>query len=239
MEIRLTNCKSILNKTSLPADYAVNPYLGCANGCVYCYARYMVKNASKPGKWGKFVEVKENAVSVLGSELKRKKTGSVYFSSVTDAYQPVEKQTLLTRRLLELLVNSRFPVTIHTKSTLVLRDMDILKKAKKGEITVGFSIAALDDCAGAAFEPGASPPSERIKALKKLKQNEINTFCMIAPVLPGITDVKAIKEKLSKTVDYFIEDDLNIKCGNWNDIEKTVLKHYPGHIDGFRKRIRA
>ncbi len=163
------------------------------------------------------MEVKENAVSVLCRELKRKKTGGVYFSSVTDAYQPVEKQTLLTRQLLELLVKFRFPVTIQTKSTLVLRDMDILKKAKKGEITVGFSIATLDDRAGAAFEPRASPPSEKIKALEKLKQEEINTFCMIAPVLHGITDVKAIKEKLSGTVDYFIEDDLNIKCGNWDD----------------------
>ncbi len=239
MEVRYIKCKNLLNRTSLPADYAVNPYLGCVNGCVYCYARYMVKNASKPGKWGEFTEVKENAVSVLCRELKRKKRGRVYFSSVTDAYQPVEEKTGLTRELLDLLVKLRFPIAIQTKSTLVLRDMDIFKRAEKEKITVGFSITTLDDSAGKAFEPRASLPSERIKALEKLKEEGVQTFCMIAPVLPGITDIKAIEKKLSGTVDYFIAYDLNIKCGNWNDIEKTVLKHYPGLIQLFRGRRKV
>ncbi len=233
MQIRQIKCKSLLNRTALPADYAVNPYLGCSHACVYCYARYMVKFASKPGRWGGFVEVKENAFSVLLGELKRKQRGSVYFSSATDAYQPVEEKTKLTRGLLELLSELRFPVTVQTKSTLVLRDADILKKAGA---EVGFSITTLDDEAGAIFEPGASLPSERVKALEELKRSGIKTFCMTAPVLPGITEIPAIRERLSGIADYFIEDALNIKCGNWPGIERAVKKHYPALLPGFGER---
>ena len=236
MDIRRIGCKSILNKTALPADYAVNPYLGCLHGCVYCYARYMLKFASKPGRWGEFVEVKENAVEVIAGELKRKKTGRVYLSSVTDAYQPVEEKTGLTRKLLKLLVALKFPVTVQTKSALVLRDADILARAGNSE--AGFSITTLDDEAGRIFEPRASLPSERIKALEELKNHGIKTFCMIAPVLPGITDVSAIRRRLKGISDYFIEDDLNIKCGNMPAIESAVKKHFPELLDRFRERKR-
>lgn len=236
MDIRRARCKSLLNKTAFPADYAVNPYLGCLHGCVYCYARYMLKFASKPGRWGEFVEVKENAAAVLIKELRRRKRGSAYFSSVTDAYQPVEEKIKLTRSLLKLLVDLKFSVVVQTKSALVLRDVDILQDAENSE--VGFSITTMDDEAGKIFEPGASLPSERVKALEELKRSGIKTFCMIAPVLPGITDVSAIRDRLDGAADYFVEDSLNIKCGNWPGIERALKNHFPGLLNNFRERKR-
>lgn len=235
-EIRRTHCKSLLNRTSLPADYSVNPYLGCVHGCVYCYARYMLKFASGPGDWGEFVEVKENAEQVLLKELRRRRPGKVYFSSVTDAYQPAEEKTMLTRTLIGILCGLRFPVIIQTKSDLVLRDMDIIRRAP--DIEVGFSLATLDDGAGAVFEPGAPPPSKRIKALEMLHREGIKTFCMIAPCLPGITEPGRIRERLGGTVGRFLEDRLNYKCGNRPYIHKAVAKNYPELAPGYVVRRR-
>lgn len=211
----------------------MNPYLGCSHSCVYCYARYMAKFASAPGKWGEFVEVKQNAFPVLLSELRRRKRGSVYFSSVTDPYQPAEEEEKLTRSLIELLSEVKFPVSVQTKSALVLRDIDVLRNAAAD---VGFSLTTLDDKTGKIFEPGASLPSERLKALQELKRAGVKTFCMIAPVLPGITNVRDIRKRLSGLVDYFIEDALNFKCGNRPGIEAAVKKNFPALVNEYVKR---
>lgn len=234
LKIKEVQCKTILSKTGLPADYCLNPYTGCQHGCVYCYARFMKRYTGHKEPWGEFVDIKINAPEVLRAEISKKPKGRVYFSSVTDAYQPLERKYQLTRRCLEVLAENSWPVTIQTKSDLVLRDLDILKKIP--EIKVGFTVTALDDNVRKVFEPFASPIASRLEALEKIKSSGIQTFAMIAPILPRLTDVSSLKKRLEPITDFIWEDNLNIRYGNWPDIEKTVKKYYPELMAEFEAR---
>ena len=133
--------------------------------------------------WGEFVDVKINAAEVLGKQLVLAKKGMVWISSVCDPYQPLEEKYAVTRRCLEILAVKQFPVNIQTKSTLVLRDLDILQEFE--HIEVGFTIATDNEAVAKRFEPGAPPIKSRIAALKKIRSTGIETFAFIGPILPG------------------------------------------------------
>src|SRR3990172_5539619 len=142
--IREIKAKSILTKSGIPGvDYCINPYVGCSHGCRYCYATFMKKYTGHTEPWGSFVDVKINAPEILQKQLKRAKRGRVLISSVTDAYQPIESKYKLTRQCLEILLQSQFPVDILTKSPLVLRDTDLIKKFK--DIEVGITITTNEE----------------------------------------------------------------------------------------------
>jgi DNA repair photolyase len=175
--------RSILSKSGIPGiDYCLNPYTGCAHGCKYCYASFMKRFTGHLEAWGAFVDVKINAPEVLCRQLKRAPRGNVMISTVTDPYQPLEDQYKITRRCLEVLLEHQLPVSILTKSALVLRDLDLLKKFR--EIEVGVTVTTDDDKIRRAFEPNAPPIEARIRALKELSGNGIKTFVFIGPVLP-------------------------------------------------------
>jgi len=126
--IREIKVKSILTRSGIPGYYyCINPYVGCAHGCKYCYATFMKRYTGHTETWGNFVDVKTNAPEVLQRQLKRAIRGKVIISSVTDAYQPIEAKYKLTRQCLEVLLQHQFPTDILTKSPLVLRDMDLIK----------------------------------------------------------------------------------------------------------------
>jgi DNA repair photolyase len=171
--------------------------------------------------WGEFVDVKINAPEVLAKEIKRKPMGTVWVSGVCDPYQPAEKKYRLTRRCLKILFRSDWPVTIQTKSSLVLRDTDILKTS--GKVEVGFSIPTAEEKIRRIFEPGASPIEERISALKSLHANGIKTFAMIAPLLPG---AEKLRGELAGAVDFVLVDRLNYHYANRiyreNDMEWAI-----------------
>jgi len=175
--------KSILNKSKI-FDYCVNPYTGCQINCRYCYARLFMKRYSGHKEpWGEFVDVKINAPELLEKRLARAKKGVVWISSVCDPYQPLEKTYALTRRCLKVLAAKQFPVNIQTKSTLILRDLDILQAFE--HVEAGFTITTDDEAVARQFEPGAPPIKQRIAALKKLRSAGVATFAMVAPLLPG------------------------------------------------------
>jgi len=224
-------CKSALVKSNIPGvDYALNPYLGCEHGCVYCYASFMQRYYHQNETWGEFVDVKTNFVEKLRAQIKRTKPGLVYFSSVTDPYQPLEEKCKLTRRCLETLAEVNFPVSIQTKSDLVLRDLDILKEIKDSE--VGFTITTLDEKIREKFEPHASPLSQRFRALELLNKNKISTFAFFGPVLPYFSDnkktIRSMLKKLSATgVGRVYMDKMNYKGRNWGRISKLLLKDFP------------
>jgi len=170
--IKEIKVKTALSPTHLPGlDYALNPYRGCTHACVYCYAPSVIH--WDKGKWGELVEVKINLPRILSKELRVKKKGVVGLGTVTDPYQPSEKKYEITRRCLELLLLHDFPVCIQTKSSLVLRDIDLLKEFKNVE--VGITLTALDDTLGEKMEPGASSVSERLRALFELREIGIKT----------------------------------------------------------------
>ena len=182
MIVREIAAKSILSKSAIQ-DYALNAYVGCSHGCRYCYARFMKRFTGHAEPWGSFVDVKVNAPELLAREVLHKKKGQVWVSGVCDAYQPLEERYRLTRRCLEILADHGWPVTVQTKSPLVLRDLDILKRSPGVE--VGFTIATADERVRLIFEPGAPPIARRIEALGKLHAAGIATFVMVAPLLPG------------------------------------------------------
>ena len=209
MKIREIKAKSILSQSQV-YDYALNPYVGCQHNCVYCYAKFMKRFTGHQEVWGDFVDVKINAPELLASEVKRKRPGRVWISGVCDPYQPLERKYMITKRCLDILVENSWPFTVQTKSPLVLRDIETLKKADN--IEVGFTITTADERIRRLFEPGAPPSSKRIEALAALRSEGITTFAMIAPILPGAERlVGALKGK----VDHVVIDKLNYHYADW------------------------
>jgi len=203
--VREVQAKSILNKSKI-YDYCVNCYTGCGHACRYCYAAlFMRRYSGHIEPWGEFVDVKVNAPEVLRKQVLRAKKGIVWLSSVCDAYQPLEEKYRLTRRCLEVLAEADFPATVQTKSTLVLRDIDVFKKFR--DVEVGFSIASDEDGVAALFEPGASPVSARIRALKTLKDAGIKTYAFVGPLLPG--NPERLAGLLDGKVDHLFVDRMN------------------------------
>ena len=201
--------KTILSKSKV-LDYTINPYIGCEHGCTYCYARFMKRFTGHTEKWGEFVDVKTNAISLLQREVKRKRAGRVWISGVCDPYQPLENEYELTRGCLEILSRHGWPVTIQTKSPLVLRDLDLLRKSE--EIEAGLTITTADEHIRRIFEPNSPPLEDRIKALEKLHSAGVRTYAMIAPLLPAAEGLVA---KLNGKVDHVIIDRMNYHYGDW------------------------
>jgi DNA repair photolyase len=160
--------------------------------------------------WGEFVDVKINAPDLLSKEIRRKPPGRVWISGVCDPYQPTEKRYELTRKCLGILVSGGWPITVQTKSPLVLRDADLFRRG--ANVEVGLSIATADDAMRKLFEPDAPPIQERIKALGELHHDGIRTYAMIAPMLPG---AEGLAYRLSGKVDYVLIDRMNYHYGDW------------------------
>ncbi len=183
--VRVTEveAKSILNKSKI-FDYCVNAYTGCQVNCRYCYARlFMRRYSGHTEPWGAFVDVKVNAPELLRKQLVKAKRGTVWVSSVCDPYQPLEASFNLTRQCLAELAASKFPVNIQTKSTLVLRDLDVIEEFD--DVEVGMTITTDDERLARIFEPGAPSVAARIKALGVIRSRGIKTFAFIGPLLPG------------------------------------------------------
>jgi DNA repair photolyase len=207
MKIAEIKAKSIITKSGLNCDYVINPYVGCMHGCVYCYARFMKRFTGHQEEWGKFVDAKINAVELVRkSEKYRGK--EIFFSSVTDPYQPVESRYKLTRNVLEKLIPIQPTIAIQSKSDLLVRDIDVFKKFKN--IDVGISLSTLDESTQKKIEPRASSPQRRIDALMKLKKAGIHTHVFISPILPEITDWKAIIKATKKYADEIWFENLNL-----------------------------
>ncbi|MCX8172214.1 MAG: radical SAM protein, partial [Archaeoglobaceae archaeon] len=189
MELLLERKKvsSALGKSKLPGiDYTLNPYIGCSHGCIYCYAR-LYTDPKIAENWGKIVVVKENISELLLKEVKRKKKGTVGFSTITDAYQSIEEKEKISRELLSILLANNFKVSIQTKSSLVLRDLDLLC-LKKDLVDVGFTITTLNNEFAKIFEPKASLPNERVRALEKISAEGIKTWIFLGPIIPEVSE---------------------------------------------------
>ena len=195
--------KTILSHSKV-FDYTINPYIGCEHGCTYCYARFMKRFTDHKEEWGRFVDVKINAPTLLQREIRKKRPGRVWISGVCDPYQPLEKKYELTKRCLEILLKHGWPVTIQTKSPLVLRDVELLRKFN--EIEVGLTITTADENTRKIFEPNSPPVIQRIETLGKLHYVDVKTFAMIAPLLPNAESLVA---QLSGKVDYVLIDKMN------------------------------
>ncbi len=209
MIIREIYARTILSRSKV-FDYVVNPYIGCQHGCTYCYARFMKRFTGHKEPWGKFVDVKINAPDLLQRDIGKMPPGRVWVSGVCDPYQPLEKTYELTKKCLEILVRHDWPITIQTKSSLVLRDVNLFRGTDK--IEVGLSVTTGDEGVRQLFKPGAPPIKERIKALDELHLAGIRTFAMVAPILPKAEELATT---LRGKVDYVLIDRMNYHYGDW------------------------
>jgi len=215
--------KSILSKSGIPgADYCINPYIGCSHACRYCYASFMKKFTGHTEPWSDFVDIKINSLQILQRQLKKASKGSVMISSVTDAYQPVEAEYKLTRQLLEVLLQHHFQIFILTKSPLVLRDMDLIRKFD--DIEVGITITTDNEKMREIFEPKAPTIEARIHALKTLHENNIKTYAFIGPALP--MNPEALCKRIFPYVNYVYIDRMNHTSKTLNIYRQLKLQHW-------------
>lgn len=209
MILREIYARCVVSKSKV-FNYAINPYIGCQHSCTYCYARFMKRFTGHNEPWGEFVDVKINAPNLLKHAIDRMLPGRVWVSGVCDPYQPLETAYELTRKCLEILVQYSWPITVQTKSPLVLRDIDLFRRSDK--IEVGLSVTSADDEIRKLFEPSAPSIKERIKALEELHLAGIKTYAMIAPMLPGAEE---LADGLKGKVDYVLIDKMNYHYGDW------------------------
>lgn len=236
MDVKEIKTKSCMTKSKL-TDYVINPYTGCSHGCAYCYADFIRRFQNIPDKWGDFVYVKMNCPELLEKELVVNKPGHIWMSSVCDCYMPLEGKYKLTRQILEVILNSlykkKFSMEILTKSALVRRDLDLLKKLNSEiDFELGVSINTLDEKYSRIIEPFASPPRERIKVLKEANENGIKVFGFISPVILGITNLDGLFKELS-FCEYVWVELLNIKPSVVKRLKPVVEKNFPDKIKDF------
>ena len=214
--------KSILTKTNVPiGDYAVNPYIGCAHGCKYCYASFMKRFTNHKEPWGDFVDVKYWDLIKNPNKYKDK---ILMFGTVTDPYQPLESKYKRTRALLMELKDSGIKLTISTRSDLILRDLDLIKTFKGARVS--FSINTLDEDFKKDMDKAVSI-ERRINAMKELYKNGIYTSCFISPIFPEITDVKKIINKTKKFCNFVWLENLNLRGDYKYRILNYIKTKYP------------
>ena len=225
MKIKIIKAKSILNKSKLSGGYTLNPYVGCSHGCAYCYNQEFIQRLRPNQKWGQFLDIKVNAPEILKKEVQKRPKNWVFFSTITDPYNHFEKKYQITRSCLEILLKYQWPISILTKSDLILRDIDLLKKFKEKEI--GFTLTSLSPKIAKILESKTSLPAERITALEKIHQAGIPTYAFIGPILPYLTDLSAIFKTLKGKADEIWLDSLNTRGANWQNLKHVLKENWP------------
>ena len=195
-EVFEDTARSIISRNDRPDisfNQSINPYRGCEHGCIYCYARpsHCYYGHSAGLDFETKLYAKPDAAALLEAELShpRYKAETIALGGNTDPYQPLERERLITRSVLEVLSKTNHPVGIITKSALVTRDIDILAPmAARGLAKVAVSITTLDRRLARAMEPRAATPERRLEAVRRLSQAGIPVTVMVAPVIPALTD---------------------------------------------------
>ncbi len=195
-QVQMEAAKSILTKNTspdIPFDRSINPYRGCEHGCSYCFARpsHAFMGLSPGQDFEDKLFAKSGAADRLRETLARRSYSPrpIAMGTNTDPYQPTEKRLEITRSLLAVMLECRHPVTIVTKSALILRDRDLLKEmAAQNLVKVALSLTTLDRKLARAMEPRASTPQRRLDAIRLLRDCGVPVGVMAAPVIPALTD---------------------------------------------------
>jgi DNA repair photolyase len=205
-EVHFEQAKSIVTNNDSPDisfEQSINPYRGCEHGCTYCYARptHSFLGHSAGLDFETKLYAKTNAALLLERELANPRyvPKVIAIGTVTDPYQPIERQLRITRSLLEVLERASHPVGLVTKSAGVLRDIDVLSRmAQRGLVKVAISVTTLDRIVARKMEPRAATPPKRIEAIRRLSEAGIPTAAMVAPIIPALNDNEI--ERILETV---------------------------------------
>lgn len=220
------------------SDYGINLYRGCTHGCIYCDSRSDIYQLNH-----KFedIEVKENAVELLKRELIRRKPFMVVTGAMTDPYVPIEKRLKHVRKCLEVIYRYGYGFSCLTKSDLILRDLDLLKKInEKSKVVVQITLTTADDDLCRLIEPNVCPTSRRVEVLERLNENGIPAVVWLSPILPHINDSE---ENINSILDYCIDTNvkgvlnldmgLSLREGNREYFYKKLDENFPGLKDRY------
>jgi DNA repair photolyase len=224
-----------LNVWFLPFRWGANVYRGCEHDCVYCNARYTHEYLGMPtGEFAHKIIVKDNAALALDREFSKEKWNknlTVNVSTVSDPYQPAEKEFGNTRKLLEVFLKHHNALLVTTKSDLIIKDIDLLEEiSKTGFLNVCMTVTTLDQSLSDKIEPRVPSIEKRLDAIKQLKEAGITVGITAIPVLPYTSDDEETLEEMIKTfselnVDYVIVDVLNFK----GETRQRILKFLEGY----------
>ena len=224
------------------SDYGINLYRGCTHGCIYCDSRSQIYQMNH-----KFedIEVKENAIELLKKELIKRKPCMIGTGAMTDPYIPLESRLEFVRKALQLVYRYGFGWACITKSDLVLRDIDLLRKInEKTKAVVQVTITTADDDLCRLIEPNVCPTSRRVEVLKRLNEANIPTVVWLCPILPHINDTE---ENINTILDWCIDANvkgvlnmgmgLSLREGNREYFYEMLDERFPGvkekYIDEF------
>jgi DNA repair photolyase len=194
VEYREEACRTALNRVrGMPFKWSLNPYMGCAHRCTFCYVRAFEARADRPSddRYGRSIRVKINVADVLRRELARRSWlgENVVVGAATDPYQACEGRYRLTRACLEELVTASNPFGLITRGPMIVRDLDLLLEgSRRADVGVNVSIPTLDERVWRTTEPGTARPERRLEVVRRLAEAGIDVTVAMAPVLPGLSD---------------------------------------------------
>ncbi len=203
-------------------DFTLNPYNGCSFGCTYCYAAFFSRSPEERDTWGHWVKVKENAVELLLKERtrpsQRLEGKSIYLSTVTDPYQPIERELELTRGLLEVMADGHTPkLVVQTRSPDVTRDIDLFRRIQEngGRVQVNMTVTTDDEDVRRTFEPFCPSNANRLEAIAEVRAGGVDTCITMTPLLL-VNDPEGFAEALLATgVEKFIIQPFHFEKGKF------------------------
>jgi DNA repair photolyase len=247
-----TSVKTMLHRVNvwfLPFRWGVNTYRGCEHNCVYCNARYTHEYLGLPtGEFAYKIIVKDNAAEMLDKELSRErwdKKWTVNLSTVTDPYQPAERQFKITRDVLKVFLKHHNALMVTTKSDLIVRDLDILSEiAQTGFLNVVLTIPMINEDLRKKIEPKAPSIYKRVEILNEIHSAGITVGITAIPLFPYISDSEEDLEKLIKTfaengADYVITDMLNFREEARGRVMEFIKDYYPDLVPEYEKLYKT
>jgi DNA repair photolyase len=226
-------------------SWSLNPYMGCAHRCTFCYVRAYELRADRPfdDRYGRSIRVKVNVADVLRAELARPswRGETVVLGAATDPYQPAEGRYRLTRACLEELRDAANPFSLITRSPMIVRDLDVLTgAARRAEVGVVFSVPTLDEEVWRRTEPGTPPPRRRLEALTRLVEAGVRAGVGMAPILPGISDapeqlervVRAAREAGATSIWANL---LHLKPGTREHFLESLARDWPEELERYER----
>jgi DNA repair photolyase len=239
-------CKAALNRVrGMPFEWSLNPYMGCAHRCTFCYVRAFEQRADRPAddRYGRTIRVKVNVAEVLAHELARRswKREGVAIGAATDPYQPAEGRYRLTRACLEALGAARNPFSLITRGPLALRDLDVLQEcSRRADVSVTFSVPTLDEEVWRRTEPGTAPPRQRLRVVRRLVDAGIRVGVGMAPILPGVSDrpeqlAEVVRAAREAGATHLWGNVLNLRSGTREHFLEALARDWPDELERYER----
>jgi len=239
-------CRSALNHVQgMDFEWSLNPYMGCAHRCTFCYVRGFEQRADRPGddRYGQSVRIKVNVAEVLEQELTRPSwmRDEVVIGAATDPYQPAEGRYRLTRACIRVLMSHRTPFSIITRGPLVVRDLDVLEEAsRRVPVAISLSVPTIDERLWRTTEPGTAPPRQRLRALRILRERGIRAGVALAPILPGLSDSRASMAQVVRAAReagaaFLWADLVNLRPGTREHFLSHLAADWPEELARYRR----